>query len=54
MIMFQVVVGDHDVTRGDGEQRASIAIVRVFLFLALRRSFQRFPMQLYAIDKHQL
>ena len=24
MIMFQVVVGDHDVTRGDGEQRASI------------------------------
>ena len=24
MVMFQVVVGDHDVTRGDGEQRASI------------------------------
>ena len=27
IIMFQVVVGDHDVTRGDGEQRVSIAIV---------------------------
>ena len=24
IFMFQVVVGDHDVTRGDGEQRASV------------------------------
>ena len=30
MIMFQVVVGDHDVTRGDGEQRASVSIFELF------------------------
>ena len=38
--MSQVVVGDHDVTRGDGEQRASIAIVWIiFCFWRFDEAF---------------
>ena len=32
-IMNQVVVGDHDVTQGDGEQRVNINISSIFIFI---------------------